>query len=201
MADEKSWFDTAKEWIWGATKSVGGEVGSEMVAEYFFGGRGKGTPLRDQFTKLIEGGEDEKALSLLKASPYGFGAADEEIFGYDMLVVRRTLPQEEKNVLPNFLLKLTYDQLENFRLAHTLQTNEDMRRQKLIDLVREFKTDAQRLQHLKATQVLEPTTKQNIKKTLREIDAELASPLAASRVRVANRKEKLEQKWYKRLFD
>ena len=201
MADNTKWFETAMAWVGGAAKSVGQEVGSEMVAEYFFGGRGKGTPLREQFTKLWGEGKREEAKKLLEASPSGWGWADEEILEDDICAIMEVdiLDQRYWHIMPEFLNTLEDYQKENFRHSHTMQGDVHARRRKLIKMAM-LPDHAARKAILDAVQITKPSLNQTLQKKFWEYDAELGVKVQQSQDRVAARRRKMNRPWWKRLF-
>lgn len=124
-----------------------------------------------QFNELWKDGKRNEAMDLLKAHPKGVGFADESILLTDLLAILRLrmITEPEFKTLVDFFASLEEIDKTNFRIAQTLQVDEDKRRENLIYLAK-LSSDNLRKTTLSAVGVFDRTLWQKLVQGLKAID-------------------------------
>ena len=125
--------------LWGFIKDYILPLGGDVLIYQLLTKRQMNPDVLQQFRDFVRDGKREEAVNLLKAQAKGEGLYDESIIMTDMLALLRLgmITDTEFNCLTKFMnVDLTKRERTNFRVALTLQPDEEKRRENLIYLAK-----------------------------------------------------------------
>lgn len=194
----KTFWDTVRGLLGGLSTEVAGE----MVAEYFIGTRSKGGETWESFMKLWNSGKQSEAMEAIKTTASGSGLGDEQMLKEDLLanMDENLLEVKYWNTIPNYLMTLSAEARENFRIAHCLQKNVHVRRRDLRKMAM-LRSHALRRQVDLAVDIGKRTLRQEVKHQLSEFDKSCAPRAAESRARIDSDRAKMKAGFWRGLFN